>query len=597
MIAGERGWILSGSANLSHAALTLKAGRGNVELAVFTELAAADIRAAFLPPDVGSEERLLESLSDLSFDLDGDEPDQRPVRILGATQLGDGKVFITTDAAIETEWRLADHDGLEQLVSEGHRATTIKRLNGPLVHLVDGDGSAISNRVVFDDLVALARVLQTGDDNDAARPVELGLADLDSPLGQALLFLHRNVVMDIDEGAGLGGGSDATRDETAAATEDEDLWHRLEREKLGRDPRAGTYDRLLGHRVGLGPGVAEPLVELLEAMRDRAPAEPMTQGLAGSVLQLIKSRVGGGAHWSTTARIRVRTRNVLRRWAAAQTDPRLSWVDPLAPVGNLTMVAAVFGRLWSNNANPEFPKKLTDEDLDDLWARWFQPFVGSGQGGGWLDRMSQDDERLTSALAGDFARNVTALCWLSIRPGPNHRRRVVEWQPYLRAAFDWDLVDVDSTTAEFLASAGFDISAAEIEDDLLRSLEFIDDELWCERTTQALGLGDLALEASASEQEVSLRLRVAGVADPLHDPRLPSLIVAACQYRSAEAVALFASDNDWRVVFAEGEPIAYMANLDSRLIESESRDLEALEILARTQGVLASLFPAELRVA
>jgi hypothetical protein len=53
--AGPDGWLLSGSANLSRAALTeassLSGGHGNVELSVLTRLPADMVRAAFLPPD------------------------------------------------------------------------------------------------------------------------------------------------------------------------------------------------------------------------------------------------------------------------------------------------------------------------------------------------------------------------------------------------------------------------------------------------------------------------------------------------------------------------------------------------------------------
>src|SRR5256885_11386083 len=67
-----------------------------------------------------------------------------------------------------------------------------------------------------------------------------------------------------------------------------------------------------------------------------------------SLLELIshpQPTEGRGGHpWTPSARIRVRARNVLRRWAAAQTDPRLVWVDPLAPLGNLKTIAAVLDR-------------------------------------------------------------------------------------------------------------------------------------------------------------------------------------------------------------------------------------------------------------
>ena len=72
-----------------------------------------------------------------------------------------------------------------------------------------------------------------------------------------------------------------------------------------------------------------PLVELLDVMRDGAPAP--SDGTSASVLARLVSdhhdrdQNRPKVTWSTSARVRVRTRNVLRRWAAAQADPRLVW--------------------------------------------------------------------------------------------------------------------------------------------------------------------------------------------------------------------------------------------------------------------------------
>jgi hypothetical protein len=55
---------------------------------------------------------------------------------------------------------------------------------------------------------------------------------------------------------------------------------------------------------------------------------------------------------ASSTRVRVRVRNALRRWAAAQADPRLSWVDRLAPAGNFAMVAWALSRLRACRARP-----------------------------------------------------------------------------------------------------------------------------------------------------------------------------------------------------------------------------------------------------
>src|SRR5260370_703624 len=71
----------------------------------------------------------------------------------------------------------------------------------------------------------------------ADRPPEFTAGDLDTPLGQALLWLHRNLVMDVSErdtGTGAtGAGAAEAEDDT-----DDALSDRLEREQLAR---AGTF--------------------------------------------------------------------------------------------------------------------------------------------------------------------------------------------------------------------------------------------------------------------------------------------------------------------------------------------------------------------
>src|SRR5207244_11045599 len=74
------------------------------------------------------------------------------------------------------------------------------------------------------------------------RPPELAAGDLDTPLGQALLWLHRNLVMDISERdttAGAGGVTAAEADDRT----DDDLWDRLEREQRSEERRVGKESR------------------------------------------------------------------------------------------------------------------------------------------------------------------------------------------------------------------------------------------------------------------------------------------------------------------------------------------------------------------
>ena len=595
-VSGDRGWLLSGSANLSNAALTFTAGTGNVELAVFASLSEAELRRTFVPPETEVEKRSLAFLKTLTFDSTPETLPDFPVRISRATALSGGRVEVTTDPPPPSTLRLADHRDIQPLVVDAGQATTVGPLAGPLVHLVDESDEIVSNQVVLDDPEALLRALQTGEKGNAStRPPELAASDLDTPLGQALLFLQHTVVMDVSETAGKGVGSDATRAEVGGDDHD-DLWERLEREKLGRDPRAGAYGRLFGSGPTADSG--EPLIELLDAMRERAPGEPTGQTLLGIISSPIAPvNPGTGSPWSRSARIRVRARNVLRRWASVQTDPRLTWVDPLAPLGNLQLIAATFAQLWRYNAEPDFDAGLTDDDLDDLWMTWLRPFVGTGVGDGWLNHSGLAEDELRTRLGGEFGRNVTALCWLAIRPDPELRKRLVEWQPVLKAVLDWGLLEVGEDTAGFLASTGHRVSKGGVETNLLEALEFIDDELWCAQKASELDLAHLDLRAVRIGPRTAIRLLVGGVQEPLNDHRIPALVAAIGQYRRTDTVTIFGTDIDWRLAISPGDPIFYLPSLNESAVESAPMESGAIEGLAAANGVLADLFPSAARSA
>jgi hypothetical protein len=604
VITGDTGWIMSGSANLSHAALTLTATTGNVELAVLAATTADVVRNVFVPPGVVAEERPLASLGTLKYDP-GDEADGTvlPARLERASLLPDGRVQLAADVSIEPTWRLSDHDSSVGLDFTASTATTSSPIVGPLVRLTADDRDPVSNWCVIEDPVALANILHAGDrTTPTSRPAELTTADLDSPLGRALLLMHCDMVMDITERAPTAGAGEIGQNEATAGESDDDLWGRLERETLERDPRAASYARLLAQTASGTTGLTEPIVELLDAMRHRVPLTD-SHGNRLTLIQLLtppaRDPDRGGHQWTDAARIRLRARNVLRRWAAAQTDPRLEFIDPLAPLGNLLVVTTIFLKLWPYTLGTEDgPPELDASDLDDLWARWFRPFVGTGNNDGWLDRVDTTSERFRTIVNDQLTENITALCWLAIRPGADRRARVVAWQPSLQAAFDKGLINDTDDVANYLTRAtGMQLTANRVAGDLADSLMFIDDDLWCETISSELGLVGLGLDAPEPGQNISVRLDVPGIPDPLLDPRLPRLIVAVRQYRSADAVALYSADHEWRIVFEADQPAAYLPHLGADLIESIPIAPSDLERMVADRGVLADVFPRAARVA
>jgi hypothetical protein len=88
------------------------------------------------------------------------------------------------------------------------------------------------------------------------------------------------------------------------------------------------------------------------------------------------------------------------------------------------------------------------------------------------------------------------------------------------------------------------------------------------------------------------------VADPLRDPRLPRLLAAARNYRPCTAMAVWDTDERWRLVFEDGEPGYYRTPPGSPDQETQHGfDAAALTALAVNGMLLADLFPAVSQVA
>lgn len=593
VIAGHRGWLLSGSTNLSRAALTRTAhAGGNVELAVLAQIDPSQMRAAFVPPGMVATAQSLDTLASLRFTSDR-EPGGPAVRLISATAIANGCVELSSDPPAQAGWLLDDLTERQPITLEpSGRAVTAGPLSGRLVRLVDTDDTVLSNRVVVDDPAGLKAALANSDDRrETGRPPEFADTDLESPLAKGLGWLHRNFVMDVTErltAPPTGGVAPEEAEEQA----DEDLWERLEREQLAHDPRATTYGRMWS-RASLD--ATDPVVELLEVLRARAPANSASGRMGSSLLAhlLEETTKPPVIRWKRSSRIRVRARNVLRRWAAAQTDPRLVWIDPLAPAGNFAAMVSFLARLRLDRARDAQQVELDENDLDDIWLLWLRPFVGIGEGDGWLDRLDAASLALARERLPEWVPEATAaLCWLAIQPGSGYRERVVTWQRVLSAAQSYRLLDQTTKTAGYLtAVTGRAVTSDQVDGQLLDAMDFIDDPLWCARTIGDLALEGLELQAPPGAPHVHVRLDVRGILDPLVDPRVPRLIVGVRRYRRCNGVALYAADADWRLVLATGTTIAYRPSSTSMPVESLAQVTDdRLERLTGAGGVLASLF-------
>ncbi|TCK21941.1 hypothetical protein [Pseudonocardia endophytica] len=609
VVQGDRGWLLSGSANVSRAGLLTPArDRGNVELGVLASLPADVLRGCFVPPGVAVAECDPDLVDALTADPDDEDASSRPVRLVRAEALDDGRVVVVSDPRPEQSWSLVDRIGTYSLgTGADGRVVTGEPVASRLVRLADREGSPISDAVVVDDPVALAAQLcDGGDAGRRSAPLELTDGDLDSDLGQALLQLHRELVMDAAEladGPTVGGVPDGS-----GAPGDDDFWDRLLREQLAADPRASRYPGLAG--PGRHPG---ELDDLLEKLRLRLRPELGPRHRSGS-----DERPDGdpspelGVRWSPRARLRIRARNVLRRWVSAVADPRLAWVDPAAPEGNFTVLANVLGQLRLAAAERPYAVELTAHDVDELWWSLLATFCGTGRRDGYLDRFARAE---ADARVGGLDRQVreTAawMCWLGVRPGAGWRTRVVRHQAALASAVERNLPQLTENAARHAATARGDDpipapTPAGMTDGLLRAATFIDDDLWCEVMADQLGLAELRFVRMRDPSRIRTELHVHGLDDPLQDPRVPRLLLAADRYRGRAGVVLraapasggrrnegLAPGGDWRLAHEPEHPIGYSASRSHDMVDSlVGLDSGRLERMSEAGQSLATIFDA-----
>lgn len=578
--------LLTGSPNLSRAALLSTVGAdvyANVETAVLATMSAEALVERFInPPTLASEPLPSDAVDELEFRPEV-EPSAVQVRLLRAVRDASGMVDVFADRDLQEQW----------LVTDGEQAGRPGRapLDGRLVWLVDGAGGVVSNRVVVDEPQELARELEEQHSAESGRPRELPTSDLDHPLGAVLSYLHQTCIMDVAETRAVELASRTTDTEADGST---GLWERLAAEELRRDPRISTYDRLRGRTHGLG----HPLADLLAAMLARTPTEArpaLTNVIpfpptAGTTSADASDEAAPSRTWSTTARIRVRARNVLRRWADAIGDERLQWIDPLAPLVNFRVMVDALAWLYAVHYTTDDGAVLTEDDLDEIFRRLIDAALSS------LSKITDARDHLPDHTVP----LISALLYITTQSGGNYRTRVLDWQSRLQGLVDLDLIDPTAATATYVGEVlWLEITAEDVLGELLYAIDYIDDEEWCRRTADALQLASVSLEVPSQGQDLDVRLRVGGIADPLRDPVMLRLLAELRQYRAATSVAVFDKDGRWRLAIKPGESVALKANwLDEGFAESRDAVSDGqLRRLLSTGGSLADLFSPEHRAA
>ena len=316
VVSADRGWLLSGSANLSRAALlnTVENHRGNVESAIIAALPTDRVRQAFIPPGFNMHTVSPETLTSLEYHTP-DVSESAPVSLLSAARNNDGYVSITFDGEVggtlylaHLSGRIPLRDGRTTEPIDDHSTTAV-------VWLENEDGQVLSNRVVIEHQQRLNDVLQDRQ-HTSSRPAGFSEQELDTPVGEMLERLHRECIFDIDETPAAKQAQRIAEEEES----DSEFWENFVQEELRLDPRVERYSQ---SSTSDELPMDDEVFELLRIMRDRVRSRRQLRAIGGADEH---GEPGTGSPWTPQRRLQVRLFNVLNRWCGALNDPRLRWV-------------------------------------------------------------------------------------------------------------------------------------------------------------------------------------------------------------------------------------------------------------------------------
>lgn len=532
------GVLLSGSPNLSRAALTLtySGQAGNCEAAVLRAGTAEQVRGVFESSGLDLSDEPLSWLADLEFEEDALGPGW-PLVLHSALWLKDGRIQLDWGPDDVPEGTGLGWEGSVTNAGLSIDGSTVEALDRHdpvplLVKLLDADGLAISNQVVVDDPAALRETLIGSTGKNSSRPSEMENVEM-VPLVRLVLWAHDKFIFDPDETAAFRRAQEAAG-EDAKAEDAGDFWERYATEELQYDPRMQSYKPLTA-----GGGSAEPVDELLRELQMLLHAAPARD--PGRVLRALTEGPDGddepgglGTPWSMEARQRIRAYHLLMRWAAAVADPRHALVAPRAPVVNYETLLGVLFLAWATDA-------LETKQVRKLLQTLLDAFIGGTPGGGFLGRVDEEARsEAVTALDPGFVEIAAGLTYVLL-VDHGWREDIYDWQPTLQRGVKFGVVLPGALSESVILHLTGDIVRADAIDDLLtRRIDWVDEATWCKRLAAELDLSSVVLERFNSPK-VPVRANVEGSFDPLHDTRLLTVARRVVDFKQIEAVAVRAA--------------------------------------------------------
>ena len=578
----DSGLLVCGSANLSQAALTLvyaaSATSGNCEAVVVREGPAASVRAAFIPPRVSLIEQQLGDLDQLEYDPDDPGIPGWPIRLLSAHRTADGHLQAKANALLDglaIQW--SDEREPVALQLSGLTVDPITDDDDVLiVWLCDGQGDQLSNPVVIDDPEALEAVL--GDaDSQRDRPAELCDEEGTSELLRLLTWAHRRFIFDLDETPAFQRAT-AAQDQQDKA-DDTGFWERYAREELVSDPRSQTYRPVTASNPLID---TDALLREIEAMLYAAPGDRRLRILtATEATTQPEKEPQPGTPWTLSARERVRSRNLLRRWARALADPRHVWLSPTAPARNYEALLEVLALIWLSEA-------LEASDIVQLLQELWTSFLGSNSRAGLVDCTDRNlAAELIASLSDDSRQIGAALAYCALYGELGWTTWIYDWQPFLTRGLDADILAAGPLAADVVeALIAARPSEQELTDAIRERATWTDDATWGDRLAAELGLARVRLEKNAQFRNVTTVVRIDGLRAPASDSRLIVVARRAMSFRGSDHVLLMVGDQ--RFLIRLGDHCRALVDSRSRT-SIAAIDAHRLAAVERQGGTLTDL--------
>lgn len=527
IIRGKRARLLSGSANLSRAALTSTMADeawANTEAGVLTEATALEVRDLFHPPDLVPKSVSLDALGEFSFE-DGDEPPPLPIRLLSARPDEGETVEVFYTGQFPSTLYLMSHKASVELQGSKTAGAFPLGETTVLLWLADGDGNVVSNRVPLDDPAALRKQLEKPSAKASDRPRELDASDMQTPIARVLARLHNEFIFDLDELESVKQAERANEDDTPE-TDNSDFWERLAQEELQVDARAGAYRRFGGETAFEG----DEVLLLLRMMLDRTP-EQRHLG-AGSGGGEDDKEPGKGLRWTPTQRLQVRLMNVMTRWARALADPRMNWLQPYSSVRNFQALVYALAELWELQALPEPKLKLATNLV-------LGSFVRADEADGYLFQLSEEERKEAVArLSPEGSDVTTALAYLGLRPKSEWERNIFEWQIWLKPCLAMGIVESTKEAAALISRiTGDEVTHDDLVERFSWADDYIDDPRWCLDMQRLCGLGDVRF-SNEKFHGYELVVEVEASQDLVDDPGVVRLIRNALDFRGADGLVI-----------------------------------------------------------